>query len=126
MSSPPVVERPSMAPSFTDQILGLPSQPVRVVPSNSLVRPAVMAAASAATAPASLSTGAVASAGATPPAPPVGAPIAPPVDGEPPVLVGCGAGPTAAAAGGHQDQDRPALRSHTEDWCGAPVVVKGD
>src|SRR4051812_34007039 len=40
MSSPPVGERPSMAPSLTDQIFGLPSQPSRVVPSNSLPIPA--------------------------------------------------------------------------------------
>src|SRR5689334_18295024 len=37
MSWPPVLDRPSIAPSFTDQIIGLPSQPSSVAPSKSLI-----------------------------------------------------------------------------------------
>src|SRR5689334_3123893 len=39
MSCPPFWVLPSMAPSLTVQIMGLPIQPFRVAPSNSFVRP---------------------------------------------------------------------------------------
>src|SRR6185436_7043769 len=78
MSWPPVVDRPSMAPSLTDQILGLPSQPSSVVPSNSLTIVPVPAGGLAGEA----SGGAASGSPMVPTAPPV---AAPPVPGLPPV-----------------------------------------
>src|SRR5947207_1662239 len=90
MSWPPVGDRPSMAPSLTDQIFGLPSQPSRVVPSNSLTRPAGVAAGALA---ASSAGGAASGWGAPPDPPPPGDPA------DPPVPLGAGGGVVAGGWG---------------------------
>src|SRR3954467_11125047 len=98
MSWPPVGDRPSMAPSLTDQIFGLPSQPSSVVPLNRLTNPAGVAAGGAGGAASAgggvgSGAGAAASAGAPPGGAGVGAGIPAGGDGGGPA-VGDGDGAT--------------------------------
>src|SRR5204862_3612865 len=107
-------DSPSMAASLTDQIFGLPSQPSRVMPLNSLtIVPGVagaLGAASGSAAGAASAGGGIDGALPLPagPPPPPGSPAAPPVPDPPPLPAAGGVGDDPGAP----PAPHPARKTH--------------